>query len=126
VSFPQGLPPTTVQVMNQLYHANLPSTMAPSDVVGVYPTQLLEVALGFAMFAVLWRYRRHAHAPGWLFGLYCLLAGVERFIVEFFRAKSDMVGPVTSAQVVALGVAAAGLLLVTWRRAPTPVAAPAR
>ena len=126
VSFPEGLPPTTVQVMNQLYHADLPATLAPSDVVGVYPTQLMEVVLGFVMFVILWRYRRHAHAPGWLFGLYCLLAGTERFLVEFFRAKSDMVGPVTSAQVVAIGVAAAGMVLLTWRRVFTPVPAPVR
>ncbi len=124
VAFPQGLPPTTVQVMNQLYHADLPATMAPSDVVGVYPTQLLEVVLGLAMFGLLWRLRHHRHASGWLFGMYCVLAGVERFIVEFFRAKSDMVGPVTSAQVVALGVTAAGLLLLAWRRGPAPPPAP--
>ncbi len=124
VSFPRGLPPTTVQVMNEIYGANLPATLAPSDVVGVYPTQLLEVVLGLAMFAVLWRLRRHLHAPGWLFGLYCLLAGIERFIVEFFRAKSDMVGPLTSAQVVALGVTLAGVLLVRWRN--TGVSTPAR
>lgn len=126
VRFPQGLPPTTVQVMNEIYHANLPATLAPGDVVAVYPTQLLEVVLGLAMFGILWRLRRHAHAAGWLFGMYCVMAGIERFIVEFFRAKSDMVGPVTSAQVVALGVAAAGLLLVTWRRAPLPTPAPVR
>lgn len=127
VSFPEGLPPTTVQVMNEIYHANLPASMAPGDIVAVYPTQLLEVVLGLAMFGILWRLRRHAHSPGWLFGLYCALAGVERFVVEFFRAKSDMIGPVTSAQVVALGVAAAGVLLLTWRHAPaTPVPAPAR
>lgn len=124
VSFPRGLPPTTVQVMNEIYGANLPATLAPSDIVGVYPTQLLEVVLGLAMFAVLWRLRRHLHAPGWLFGLYCLLAGIERFIVEFFRAKSDMVGPLTSAQVVALGVTLAGVLLVRWRN--TGVSTPAR
>jgi hypothetical protein len=46
--------------------------------------------------------------------------------VEFFRAKSDMVGPVTSAQVVALAVTVAGLLLITWRRTPTPSPVPAR
>jgi phosphatidylglycerol---prolipoprotein diacylglyceryl transferase len=126
VSFPEGLPPTTVQVMNELYQSNLPATLAPDEVVGVYPTQLLEVVLGLGMFAILWRLRRHTHAPGWLFGVYCLLAGTERFIVEFFRAKSDMVGPVTSAQVVALGVAAAGLLLLTWRRSATLAPAPAR
>lgn len=126
VSFPRGLPPTTVQVMNELYGANLPATLAPSDVVGVYPTQLIEVVLGLAMFAVLWRLRRHLHAPGWLFGMYCLLAGVERFVVEFFRAKSDMVGPLTSAQVVALGVTLAGVLLVSWRNTGTPSLSRAR
>jgi phosphatidylglycerol:prolipoprotein diacylglycerol transferase len=72
------------------------------------------------MFIILWRLRHHRHAPGWLFGMYCLLAGTERFVVEFFRAKSDMVGPVTSAQVVALGVAAVGVALLTWRREPQP------
>jgi phosphatidylglycerol:prolipoprotein diacylglycerol transferase len=127
VAFPQGLPPTTVQVMNQVYHANLPATLPPNSLVGVFPTQLLEVALGLVMFGILWRLRRHTHQAGWLFGMYCLLAGTERFIVEFFRAKSDMVGPVTSAQVVALCVAAVGVVLLTWRRAPAAAAlAPAR
>jgi phosphatidylglycerol:prolipoprotein diacylglycerol transferase len=82
--------------------------------------------LGFVMFAVLWRLRRHAHAAGWLFGIYCVLAGAERFIVEFFRAKTDMVGPLTSAQLVALGVAAAGVLLLTWRSGPSRALASAR
>jgi phosphatidylglycerol:prolipoprotein diacylglycerol transferase len=126
VAFPQGLPPTTVQVMNQVYHANLPATLPPNSLVGVFPTQLLEVALGLVMFGILWRLRRHTHQAGWLFGMYCLLAGTERFIVEFFRAKSDMVGPVTSAQVVALCVAAVGVVLLTWRRAPSAALAPAR
>ena len=87
--------------------------------MSVYPTQLLEVVLGFVMFLILWHFRRHRHRAGWLFGFYCVLAGIERFIVEFFRAKSDMVGPVTSAQLVALGVTAAGIVLLVWRRATT-------
>jgi phosphatidylglycerol:prolipoprotein diacylglycerol transferase len=126
VSFPQGLPPTTAQVMRQIYRADLPATMPPDAVVSVYPTQLLEVVLGFVMFAVLWRLRHHRHKSGWLFGMYCLLAGTERFVVEFFRAKSDMVGPVTSAQVIALCVALVGAFLLVWRRAPQPELATAR
>ena len=126
VAFPRGLPPTTVQVMNQLYHADLPATLPLDAVVSVYPTQLLEVLLGLVMFAVLWRLRHHTHAAGWLFGMYCVLAGAERFVVEFFRAKSDMVGPITSAQLVALVVAAVGILLVTWRNTPAPTLASAR
>ena len=115
VTFPQGLPQTTVAVMNSEFNANLPATLAPDALVGVFPTQLLEVILAFMMFVVLWRLRLHKHAAGWLFGVYCVLAGVERFMVEFLRAKSDMIGPVTSAQLVAFGVAAAGVLLLAWR-----------
>lgn len=126
VAFPEGLPRSTAYIMNAEYHANLPASISPETIMSVYPTQLLEVLLGFIMFVILWRLRKHDHGAGWLFGMYCVLAGIERFIVEFFRAKSDMVGPVTSAQVVALGVAAAGVLLLTWRRNATPALATAR
>jgi hypothetical protein len=75
--------------------------------------------MGFAMFLTLWRLRDHRHGAGWLFGAYCLLAGVERFAVEFFRAKDDrFVGPLSSAQAVAVAVGLLGI-------AP-PLAAPRR
>lgn len=125
VAFPEGIPRTTAAIMNSEYHANLPASISPDTIMSVYPTQLLEVVLGLVMFAILWRFRRHMHRSGWLFGLYCVLAGIERFIVEFFRAKSDMVGPVTSAQLVALGVTAAGIVLLMWRRNGTPTLAAA-
>ena len=108
--------------MNSEFHANLPATMSPDTVVSVYPTQLLEVALGLVMFWILWRLRRHAHGAGWLFGMYCVLAGAERFVVEFFRAKGDVVGPLTSAQWVALAIAAVGGFLITTRRTATTLA----
>ena len=125
VAFPDGAPRTTAAIMNSEYHANLPPWIGPDTIVSVYPTQLLEVVLGFVMFVILWRLRHHVHRPGWLFGMYCVLAGVERFIVEFFRAKSDMVGPVTSAQLVALGVTVVGVILLAARRAESPTMAAA-
>jgi len=126
VAFPEGLPKSTAAVMNSEFHANLPASISPDTVMSVYPTQLLEVLLGYVMFTVLWRLRKHEHGTGWLFGVYCVMAGIERFIVEFFRAKSDMVGPVTSAQVVALAIFAVGIVLVTWRHSPSPSLATAR
>jgi phosphatidylglycerol:prolipoprotein diacylglycerol transferase len=126
VAFPKGLPPTTAGVMRQVYGADLPASIPDSAVVGVYPTQLLEVVLGLVMFAILWRLRGHRHAAGWLFGLYCLLAGIERFVIEFFRAKNDMIGPLTSAQFIALGVALTGVLLLTWRGGSSRTLASAR
>lgn len=119
VAFPNGAPPSTVLEMQRTFHMSFPPGMDPSTVVSVYPTQLLEVLLGFIMFLVLWRIRDHKHAEGWLFGVYCVLAGVERFIVEFFRAKDDRfawTGGLSMAQIIALGVAVVGVGIMMSRK----------
>ena len=122
VSFPQGAPPSTVANMTQLFHIPAPATASPNQVLSVYPTQLYEVALGFVMFLILWRFRNHKHAEGWLFGLYCVLAGVERFFMEFVRAKDDrfFMGIFTSAQLIALLFAIGGATWMYLRRNPGP------
>ena len=124
VMFPEGAPPSTVGNMSKMFGVQFPPGMSPSEVVAVHPTQIYEVLMGFAMFLILWRLRDHKHAVGWLFGFYCLLAGVERFIVEFFRAKDDrfFVGGLTSAQVIALGFALFGAIWMYMRRNVTPTA----
>ena len=123
VTFPEGAPPSTAQNMTELFGAQLPPNTSPFSVVSVHPTQLYETAMGFAMFAILWRLRDHKHAEGWLFGLYCVLAGVERFVVEFFRAKDDRyVGPFTAAQAIALAIGIAGAIWMYMRRNVTPTA----
>jgi prolipoprotein diacylglyceryltransferase len=58
--------------------------------------------------------------------LYLVLAGAERFMVEFVRVKDDrLLGPFSVAQGIALLVVIAGaVLLRAWRdRAPEPAAA---
>jgi phosphatidylglycerol:prolipoprotein diacylglycerol transferase len=82
----------------------------------VHPTQLYEVAMGFVMFLVLWKLRDHRQQAGWLFGVYCVLAGAERFVVEFFRAKDDrFIAGLTVAQVIAMAVAAVGVAFMVAR-----------
>jgi phosphatidylglycerol:prolipoprotein diacylglycerol transferase len=121
VSFPEGAPPSTVHNMISEFGVTSLAGRPPSDVVAVYPTQLFEVALGLAMFALLWRMRRHTHRAGWLFGVYFVLAGAERFIVEFFRAKDDrFFGPLTLAQVIALALVAAGVVIAASFRPRSP------
>jgi phosphatidylglycerol:prolipoprotein diacylglycerol transferase len=124
VAFPNGAPPSTVAEMQRTFHMNsFPVGTDPNMVLSVYPTQLLEVLLGFIMFGILWRIRDHGHAEGWLFGVWCVLAGVERFIVEFFRAKDDrftaLMG-LSSAQVIALAVMLVGFAIMRARRATGP------
>src|SRR5829696_5793090 len=101
VQFPEGAPPSTVANMMQLFGTPLPPGALPDQVLAVHPTQLYETAMGFVMFLILWKLRDHDHAEGWLFGVYMVLAGLERFVVEFWRAKDDrFFGVLTMAQVI--------------------------
>jgi phosphatidylglycerol:prolipoprotein diacylglycerol transferase len=121
VTFPEGAPPTTAGILREMFGAAIPPGTPADAMIAVHPTQLYETVMGLAMFAVLWRLRGHRHAEGWLFGVYCVLAGTERFIVEFFRAKDDrFFGPFTSAQMIALAVAAIGLVVMQVRRGTGP------
>jgi phosphatidylglycerol:prolipoprotein diacylglycerol transferase len=117
VSFPEGQPPSTVGNLIQQFGVRSLQGRPVNEVLSVYPTQLFEVAMGLIMFAILWRMRDHKHAEGWLFGVYCMMAGTERFIVEFFRAKDDrFFGVLTLAQVIALAFIAAGAVWMQLRR----------
>jgi phosphatidylglycerol---prolipoprotein diacylglyceryl transferase len=116
VAFPDGAPPSTAGVMARDFGIAMPAGATPMTVVSVIPTQLLEVAMGLAIFGVLWRMRDHAHAEGWLFGVYCVLMGVERFLIEFLRAKDDRVlNGLTYAQVIAVGFMVLGAGIMVWR-----------
>lgn len=117
VQFPQGAPASTVGVMRSEFGVRFPDGMDPSTVVAVHPTQIYEVTMGLVMFFILWRMRHHKHAAGWLFGVYCILAGIERFIVEFFRAKDDTLAiGITMAQSIAIVAVLLGVTLMVTRR----------
>lgn len=120
VAFPDGAPPSTVANLTQQFGLQGLADMPPTQVLAVHPTQLYETAMALVMFAVLWRLRDHKHAGGWLFGVYCVLAGTERFIVEFFRAKDDrFFGVLTMAQLIAIGFVAAGAVWMQMRSRPS-------
>jgi phosphatidylglycerol:prolipoprotein diacylglycerol transferase len=104
--------------MTEAFHAVFPPSMDASTVVGVVPTQLIEVVLGFVMFAILWRLRGHTHADGWLFGVYGVLAGIERFAVEFLRIKDDRFFALSVAQCIAIAIFVAGIIIMRARSGP--------
>ena len=121
VKFPFGLPPTTVASLTQ-FHVTFPAGTSPSEVVAVHPTQVYETAIMLLATAWLWKHRAHGHAAGWLFGCYLIVAGLERFAIEFVRAKDDrLLGDFTLAQVASVGLVVAGVFLVTKLREPSAV-----
>ena len=116
VQFPEGAPPTTASTMLRNFGEAPPLGSDAATIVAVHPTQLYETMLGLAMFFGLWRLRNHGRAPGWLFGLYCVLAGLERFLIEIVRAKTERFSiGLSPAQVVALAIAVLGTLVMAAR-----------
>jgi len=110
VAFPQGIPPTTTAGLATLGW-DAPPGSDPTTVFAVHPTMLYETILMTGAFMLLWQMRPRPQGTGWLFGLYLILLGIERFFVEFIRLKDDrLLGPFTVAQltsVILVGVGAA-------------------
>jgi phosphatidylglycerol---prolipoprotein diacylglyceryl transferase len=123
VRFPEGLPPSTAGNLHQLFGVPIPAGTDPSTVLAVHPTQLYEVAAMLLAFGVLWVLRKQGKPIGWLFGLYLVFAGVERFLVEIVRAKDDrFLGPFTLAQLTSVVLVIIGTaLLMLWRRREGPL-----
>jgi phosphatidylglycerol:prolipoprotein diacylglycerol transferase len=122
MKFPEGLPPSTAGNLHQLFGVSIPKGIDPSTVLAVHPTQLYEVAAMLVAFAILWSLRKRGSPVGWLFGLYLVFAGIERFLVEFVRAKDDrLLGAFTLAQLTSAIIVVVGIiLLTTWRRVADP------
>ncbi len=111
VRFPRGTPATTVDNIEALGYSVDPALVEKyGQVVPVHPTQLYEVGLSTLIFFLLWRIRDHKHGRGWLFMLWLVMAGIERFLVEFLRAKDDrFFGVLTLAQMISLAAVAVGI-----------------
>lgn len=111
IAFPDGIPPSTAGQLRRHFDVDVPASVPDSEVLAVHPTQLYETGMYLATFALLWRFRRHPHLDGWLFGLWMVLAGAERLVVEFFRAKDDrFFGPFTLSQAISVLL----LLVGSW------------
>jgi phosphatidylglycerol:prolipoprotein diacylglycerol transferase len=108
MSFPEGLPPTTEQV---------------------HPTQIYETLGSLAIFALLvWVIAPRLHGVGSLFWSYMVLAGIERFLVEFLRTNTPGALGLTHAQWISVFLMVGGAIGVWWveSRADRRQAAPGR
>jgi len=54
----------------------------------VYPTPFYECIVCILLFFVLWSIRDRIKMPGVMFGIYLIMAGVERFLVELIRVNT--------------------------------------
>ena len=88
MAFPKGLPPTSVPV---------------------HPTQLYEIIIMSVVFVFIWKIGKKEKPAGWLFSIYLIIAGLERFLIEFLRSTTPSPIPGLSvAQVMAVLLIAVG------------------
>ena len=87
--------------------------------VARHPSQLYEALLeGFVMFAVLLWLARKRRPDGFFFGMFMLMYGTFRLLVEFVREPDAQIGflfgSATMGQLLSLPLAVTGLLVVWW------------
>jgi phosphatidylglycerol:prolipoprotein diacylglycerol transferase len=91
----------------------------------VHPTPVYETITMGIVAILLWRWR-HRWRPGTLFGLYLVLAGTERFLVEFIRRNDDVLVGLTQPQLLSLAMIVGGGIWLWLLRRGAPARAPAR
>lgn len=134
IAFPNGLPPTTAGYLRSEFGVAIPPGVADDQLMRVHPTQLYETGIAFLIAWIGWRMLRGPLAKRAGLTALAVFAGlaVERFLVEFLRAKDDRL---LAGLTVAQGISLAILLLLlaiwmgrrrVWSRDSLPAAAEAR
>jgi phosphatidylglycerol---prolipoprotein diacylglyceryl transferase len=77
----------------------------------VHPTPIYETVVMGTVGLLLWHLRDRVR-PGGLFALYLVLAGAERFLVEFLRRNEDVALGLTAAQLESGALFVAGVVCV--------------
>lgn len=83
----------------------------------VFPTSLYESTLAFIFFIVLWCIRKVVKPEGLLFGIFLMMNGFTRFLIEGIRVniKYNVLGmQLTQAQIIAICLFIAGIAFSIW------------
>ncbi len=117
VAFERGIPPSTAGNLRDLFGVDVASGIPDSQVLAVHPTQAYETLAALLIWGLgLWLLRRQP-GPGVVATAVLSLLAIERFLVEFLRAKDDrMFGGFTLAQGISVGVLVLVLVIFLWRR----------
>lgn len=81
----------------------------------VFPTPLYETILCCLLFLLLWSMRKRIKIPGVMFGLYLVVSGIERFVVESIRVNNtySIFGfHPTQAEIISVTLVVTGLILI--------------
>ena len=91
-----------------------PNGTVPTE-VSVHPTPIYETVMSCIGFGLLWRIRKQQEKiPGRMFGVSLSLAGLERFLAEFWRLNPRGLFGLTTAQFTSILMVAIGGVVIYW------------
>ena len=108
IAFPNGIPPSTYSIFENRYPWVDLTGFSPG-VLKVHPTQIYEIVLGSGIFYYLYQKRLSIKIQGSLFFTYLILAGIERFSVEFLRINQKYFIGLSGAQIISIIMLSVGL-----------------
>ena len=85
---------------------------------------MYEFLFALALAWLLWRLGSKPRPIGWLTGVYLVLSGLGRFLVELVRVNPRLYWGMSNAQVAALGSLVVGLVVMVVTRRGSVVEAP--
>jgi prolipoprotein diacylglyceryltransferase len=95
--------------------------------IAVFPTPIYEAIVCIALFFFLWGIRHRLKGPWQMFGIYLILNGIERFLVEQIRVNYQydwgFIHP-TQAEIIAVGLILSGAALLLYSKRKVPAAVP--
>ena len=112
LSFPNGLPPSTSQVF-ELYFPWIDISNFEPGLLKVHPTQIYEFIICLIIFFYLYNKRLNIKVKGTLFFTYLILAGFERFFIEFIRTNEKyFLSTFSGAQIISFFMISIGLSFI--------------
>ena len=118
IAFENGLPPTTYSSF-QYNYPWISLDGFEQGLLSVYPTQLMEAGIALLIFGYLWNRRTHIKFDGELFFIYLILAGLERFFIEFIRTNEKYAyGILTGSQIISIVMIFIGIYFLWINQRP--------
>lgn len=121
VDYSHGIVPPSVAFKGFPHIESMfPGGVVPDHTL-LHPTPIYEFIAAILIFYFLWKIRKHVHPDGKLFMIYLILAGMERFLVEFIRLNPRLLFGLSEAQLIAIvlmAIGAGGLLYFNKQSRP--------
>ncbi len=117
VDYAKGIVPPSVAFRDFPHiEDKFPGGIVPNNTL-LHPTPIYEFIAGLLIFYFLWKMRKDIKQDGKLFMIYLVLAGLERFLVEFIRLNPRLLFGLSEAQLVSVVLIVIGIggLVYFWK-----------